>query len=116
MKGGRLRNLVEIWKYEEIQDEFGQPKPQWLFVTKAWAEIRPLLGREGYHEKMEVSDHTHKILMRYIHLPLDATMQIRYNGRTFELMGPPSDWMERNIQLQFNVKEVFDHDEIHPIP
>jgi head-tail adaptor len=59
---------------------------------------------------MEVTEHTHKILMRFIPIDIDATYQIRYMGRVFEVIGAPSNWMERNIQWQFNVKEVFDAD------
>ena len=108
MQIGRLRHLVEIWKYTETKNDYGEPDRTYELLTKAWAEVRPLLGREGFYEKMEVTEQTHKILMRYTPLPLDATMQIRYDGRTFEVIGQPSNWMERNIQWQFNVKEVFD--------
>jgi len=110
MQGGRLRNLVEIWQYKENTDEYGEPIKTYEKIGKVWAEVRPLLGRENFYEKMEVTDHTHKILTRYIPLPLDATMQIRWNGHTYEVIGQPSNWMERNIQWQFNVKEVFDAD------
>ena len=111
MQGGRLRNLVEIWYYKETPDDYGEPIKGYVKVATAFAEIRPLLGRENFYEKMEVTDHTHKILMRYIPLQLDATMQIRWNGFVYEVIGQPSNWMERNIQWQFNCKEVFDADD-----
>ncbi len=114
MQGGRLRNRIEVWKYFEIKDDMGQPVKTYEKVTDAYAEIRPLLGRESYAEKMENTLHTHKIMMRYIHLPIDATMQIRYNGRVFEVIGDPINWMERNIFIQFNCSENFEHDVNHP--
>ena len=113
MQGGRLRNLVELWEYKEVQDEFGEPIKNYVKIGEAFAEIRPLQGRENFYEKMEVTDHTHKILMRFIPIPLDSTMQIRFNGKIYEVIGNPSNWMERDIQLQFNVKQLFDHDEVH---
>ena len=64
-----------------------------------------------YHQK---TTNYHKIMMRYIHLPIDATMQIRYNGRVFEVIGDPINWMERNIFIQFNCSENFEHDVNHP--
>jgi SPP1 family predicted phage head-tail adaptor len=110
MQGGRLRNLVEVWYYRDTADDFGEPIKTYEKAISAFAEIRPLLGRENFYEKMEVTAHTHKILMRYVPLDLDATMQIRWNNHTYEVIGQPSNWMERDIQWQFNVKEVFDAD------
>jgi len=108
MQIGRMRNLVEVWKYIEVQDSYGQPKRTYEKLGDVWAEIRPLLGRETFYEKMEVTDQTHKILMRYFPLQLDATMQLRYEGRVFEVIGQPANVLERNIQWQFNVRELFD--------
>jgi len=125
MQGGRLRHKVSIWKYTEAQDGYGQPIKEYKKLGDAWAEIRPLLGTESFNDKMVHTEHTHKILMRYNKLytaEVDATMQIRYLDnvrgriRVFEIHGDPSNYMERDFQLQFNVKEVFDHDVSHPIP
>jgi SPP1 family predicted phage head-tail adaptor len=100
--------VVELWKYTETADEYGEPVKAYEKVTDAFAEIRPLLGRENFYEKMEVTAHTHKILMHYFPIPIDATYQIRFEGRIFEVIGAPSNFMERNIQWQFNAKELFD--------
>ncbi len=114
MQGGRLRHKIEIWKYDEVVDDYGEPLKQYSKIADSWAEIRPLTGREGFYDKMEVTEQTHKILTRYIYLPIDATMQIRYNNRKFEVIGAPINVLERNVQLQFNVKEVFEHDVAQP--
>ena len=116
MQIGRLRNLIEVWKYVEQTDAFGEPIKNYTLITKAYAEIRPLLGTETFNEKEVHTEHTHKILMRYIPTPIDATMQIRYGTRIFEVHGQPSNWMERDIQLIFNCTELFDHDLIHKAP
>ena len=117
---GKLNHLVELWAYVETPDEFGEPIKNYTLVTKAWSEIRPLKGTETFNEKEVHTEHTHKIMMRYFDLDLDATMQIRYDKigdgkviRTFEVAGDPSDWMERDIFWVFNVKEQFEHDDIH---
>jgi len=111
MQSGRLRHLVEVWKYKEVTDEYGQPQKNYTKIADAFAEIRPLTGRENFYEKMEVTDQTHKILMRHIPIQLDATMQIRYDGRVFEVIGQPVNVFERDIMWQFNVKEVFHADQ-----
>jgi len=110
MQIGRLKHLVEVWKYTEMIDDFGEPIKTYEKVCDAFAEIRPLLGRENFYEKMYVTDHTHKILMRYFPLEMNATYQLRYEGRVFEVIGAPSNYMELGIQWQFNVKEIFDSD------
>jgi len=116
---GKLRHLVELWEYHEDQDEFGEPIKKYTLVTKAWANIRGLLGREIYNEKEFHTEHTHKIFMRYFNLDLDATMQIRYDKdgsgkyRVFEVDGAPTNYYERDIFWTFNVREVFNHDDIH---
>jgi len=116
---GRLRHLVELWEYHEDQDDFGEPIKKYTKVTDAWAEIRPLKGTETFNEKEVHTEHTHKIMMRYFDLKVNATMQIRYdkkgdgNYRIFEVDGDPSNWLERDINWIFNVREVFNHDDIH---
>ena len=113
MQSGRLRHLVELWEYHETADKYGEPIKDYTKIGEAFAEIRPLLGRESFAEKMENTLQTHKILTRFIPTPIDSTMQIRYNGRVFEVIGNPINWMERGIFLQFNCMEQFDHDKVH---
>ena len=109
MQIGRLKHFVTIERLVETSDDFGQPIKSWVKLSDAWAEIRPLLGTESYNEKMIHTEHTHKIMIRYFHLDLNATMRIIYMDhgykRVFDLHGDPSNWMERNIYWQFNVKE-----------
>jgi len=116
MQIGRLRHVVSVWAYTEAPDTFGQPQKDYIKLADAFAEIRPLVGTEAFNEKMVHTEHTHKIMLRYFTLDLDATMQIRYdelgdgsNIRVFEVDGAPSNFMERNIYWQFNCKEVFNN-------
>ncbi len=116
MQTGRLRHLISIWTYVDTNDEFGEPIKTYEKLADAFAEIRPLVGTETYNEKMVHTEHTHKIMTRYFHFPLNSTMQIRYdevgdgsNIRVFEVDGAPSNFVERNIYWQFNCKEVFDN-------
>ena len=109
MNIGRLRHKCALYLFSEKMDSYGEPIKTYTHVTDFYAEIRPLKGYEAFDEKEVHTEHTHKILCRYFNLPLDATMQIRYDNRVFEVDGAPSNWQERNISWTFNVKVVFEH-------
>lgn len=114
MKAGTLRHLVTIEKYTETPDAVGGISKTYATHAQAWASIQPMLGREHFTEQRVSSEQTHRINMRYIS-GIESTMRITYNGRTFELIGPPINYMEQNKYLTFNVKELYDHDTVHPI-
>ncbi len=116
MQGGRMRHFVTLERLVETTDDYGEPIKSWVKFVDLFAEIRPLLGTETYNEKQLHSEHTHKILCRYFHFNINATMRIKFddNGRIryFGVWGDPSNWMERDIQWIFNVREnSFEHDE-----
>ena len=113
MKGGRLRHLVSLEKYFETFDEFGASVFTYTEFMKAWAEIRPLLGQEHFNEMEVHAEQTHRIMMRY-RPGIEQTMRILYDGRYFEVLGAPSNWLERDVFYFFRVKEVFTHAAIHP--
>lgn len=114
MQAGKLRHLVTIQKYVEGRDAMGGITKDYVEFSKAWASIQPMLGREKYTEQRVHSEQTHRINMRYIP-GVESTMRILFDGRVFELVGPPINFMERNTYLTFNVKELYDHDTVHPI-
>ena len=111
MVGGRLRHRLEFWEFEEVVDKYGEPIKQYKKVFEIYGEIRPLTGRETFEDAMVNTGHTHKITIRQRGYKIDPTMQIRYDGRRFEIVGSPANWLERNVFLQMNANEVFDHDE-----
>ena len=113
MRAGKLRHLVSLEKYEETFDSAGQPVMVYTELYKAWAEIRPLLGYEAFNEKQVNTEQTHRIQVRY-RPGMEQTMRFKWDDRYFELVGVPSNWMERDIFLFFKVKEVFTHVAAHP--
>lgn len=114
MNAGKLRHLVTIEKYVEGKDAVGGITKTYEQFAQAWASIQPMLGREHFTEQRVSSEQTHRINMRYIP-GIESTMRITHNGRTFELIGYPINYMEQNKYLTFNVKELYDHDTVHPI-
>lgn len=115
MKAGLLRHLVVIEKYTETRDAVGGVIKGYVEFAQAWASIQPMLGREHFTEQRVSTEQTHRINMRYIP-GVESTMRLTHNGRTFEIIGAPINYMEKNTYLTFNVKELYDHDTVHPIP
>jgi len=112
MRAGLLNKFITFRRYDEVDNEYGEPIKQYVDYANSWASIKPMLGREKFTEQMVSTEQTHKITTRYIR-GIESTMQIKYGDRIFEIIGNPIDNMENNVYLQFNVKEIFDHDEVH---
>jgi len=106
---------VSLERLVETADDYGQPIKTWVKVLDMFCEIRPLLGTETYNERELHTEHSHKILTRYQHINFFATMRIVFDDkgtiRIFDVFGDPSNWMERDIQMIFNVREKFEHDD-----
>lgn len=62
---GRLRHLVTVQSQSTTQDGAGQRLQTWTTVTTAWADIKPVSGRDFYAQSGEHADITHEIEMRY---------------------------------------------------
>jgi len=114
MQAGLLRHLVVIEKYVETRDPTGGVIKTYSEFAQAWASIQPMLGREHYTEQRVSTEQTHRINMRYIP-GVESTMRLTHNGRIFEIIGNPINYMEQSKYLTFNVKELYDHDTVHPI-
>ena len=120
MQIGKLRHKVEIQRYNESVDAYGEPIKQWEHYSNAWTSIRPLTGREPFNDKEFHTEQTHKIVMRW-QRGLESTMRFLwfddYEGRTrvFELIGNPINFNQNSRDTLFNSKEIFDHDIPHPI-
>lgn len=113
MRAGQLRHYVEIQKYVETTDDYGEPLKVWEKFANAYAEIKPLLGRENFAEKQVNSEQTHKIKIRYIE-GVTATMRVVHGTNIYDIIGYPVNYEERNIFLIFNAAERYDHDIEHP--
>lgn len=69
----------------EDTDEAGQPIDDWLEVTKTWASIVPLNGRELANAQQVNAEVTTRITIRY-KSDIDRTMKAIYQGLEFEFL------------------------------
>lgn len=65
IRAGDLRRRVAVQRRDTGQDELGQPVETWATLFKAWADIRPLNGKELLAARAVQSEVTHEIELRY---------------------------------------------------
>jgi SPP1 family predicted phage head-tail adaptor len=102
---GEYRHVITFQKKTSVQDSYGEKINDWVDVVKTRAGIYPINGKEFFAAETTNNQVTHKINIRY--LPgITPDMQIKYGNRIFEVIAPPINFQERNIQLQLLCKEV----------
>ena len=106
MNPGRLRHLVSIRYRTKSQNEFGEVVENWMQLTKAWAEIKPIKANEYFAAFKEQAEVTHRVVMRYID-GIKPSMRIEAKGRLFEIVGI-RNFFEKNEYLEIMCKEVID--------
>lgn len=109
MNPSKLRHRITFQKYSDIQNDYGEIiKKDWLDVITVWASVNPISAKEFFAAEKMNSEVSHKIYMRYIRvLHITPNMRIKFGERYFELIGPPINYQERNVELQLLCKELF---------
>lgn len=101
---GERRHKIIFQKLENIQNGYGEPTGIWNDILTTRVAIYPLSGKEFYAAETINSEVTHKINMRYMR-GITSDMRIKFNDRYFELISPPINFQERNVELQLLCKE-----------
>jgi SPP1 family predicted phage head-tail adaptor len=108
LNNGNLRHRITFQVQTETQNDYGEEIKEWVDVVTVWASIKPISAKEFFAAEKTNSEVSHKINMRYNHeLKITPDMRIKFNDRSFELIGPPINFQERNIELQLLCKELF---------
>lgn len=107
MRAGQLRHVVTIQQKSVSQDAYGEETITWSDVATVRAGIFPKRGREYIESKQEQADITHRILLRY-RSGITPSMRIVYGSRVFEIVAPPINPAERDIQLEVMCREAID--------
>lgn len=98
MNPGRLRHRVTIQEYIERYDDFGTPLDKgWKTVSKVWASVEPISGREYVQLHNTEAEITTRIKMRYLK-GVKPNMQVLYDGREFDIQSV-LDIEERHIEM-----------------
>lgn len=100
MKIGDLRHRIEIGRYVEGKDQFGDPlPPTWQTVATVWAAVEALTGRLYFEARQTAEQSDHRITIRW-RRGIEPGMIVRYDGREFTIQAVlDRDGTRRWLQL-----------------
>ncbi len=81
----------------------------WKPVGPIWARIRPISSREYVLSDQVEAERTHDIEIR-VRRDVQANWRIQYQGRIFEILGPPRNLDENNERMVLSAKETTGRD------
>ena len=105
MKAARLRHQITIQQVNETKDSFGGVTESWVTFATVRAEIKPVSGREYFANEQQNSTISHKVAIRYL-VGVTAKMRILFGARIFDIVSPPINFEERNIEMVLMCREV----------
>lgn len=71
----------------------------------AWIQIQPVGGSEETIGEQAMASRTHLVTMRY-DSRVDSRMRLHVRSRVFEIVSPPLNVDERDIELQLMCREL----------
>lgn len=85
MNIGELRHRVEIGRYVQGTDQFGDPiPPQWEQVCEVWAAVEAITGRLYFEAQQTAEQSDHRVTIRW-RSGIEPGMVVRYDGREFTI-------------------------------
>lgn len=105
---GLFRHRITFQQLDTNEDELGQQDKsdeKWKDVSKAWAMIKTLQGREYFAAGTPKGEVKSRFIIPYQE-GIDGTMRILYNNRVFTIEEPPINDDEMYKTLTLIVKEV----------
>lgn len=104
---GEYRHIITFQSLTNEQNSYGEELDVWKDILKTRAALYPINGKEFFAAEKVNSEVTHKINIRYIpNKTLTSDMRIKFGERVFELISPPINFQEKNVELQFLCKEL----------
>lgn len=103
---GLYRHRITIQKLVRQQDDLGQDSgEEWVDVSKHWAMIKTLQGREYYAAAQAQAEKKSRFVIPY-EPGITSDMRILYDGRVFDIDEPPINDDEMDKTLTIIVSEV----------
>ena len=102
-----LRQTIDFLQLVMVSDGAGGKSRQWLTLSppvRVPAMVRPRSSRERFMAGQTASAETVLIVIRY-HAGIAGSMRIRYNGRTFNILGV-IDVEERHEWMEIDAEEL----------
>lgn len=104
MRAGQLRHRVTFFKKVETSDGAEGKTRSNQDVCSAWADIESLEGRELERARQVDARVTHRLRVRY-QAAIGPRQFVRFKTRVFEVVAPPVNVGERNVELHVLCRE-----------
>jgi SPP1 family predicted phage head-tail adaptor len=81
-----VRNkFVTLERMSLDQDDYGQQVREWRELSKAMADIRPVIGREFFTASGEKAEVTHDVTINFQPIDLVPRDRVRHGERLFDI-------------------------------
>ena len=108
INAGKYRHIITFQKMINEKNSYGEiaknDDANWEDVLTVKAGIFPVSGKDILTDDVIKGEITHKIHTRYIK-GISSEMRIKFGDRIFDLVTPPINFQEKNIEIQFLCKE-----------
>jgi SPP1 family predicted phage head-tail adaptor len=105
MKIGRLRHVIALQDYSEIQDSMNGTIRKWVTTQQVFAEIIPKKGYINFMNQQLETATTHEITIRYQPY-ITSEKWIQFQNRRFRIRNV-TNLLEKNRFLILKCEEVF---------
>jgi len=103
LNAGDLNKRVTIQRLAESHAD-GEVTYSPVDLATVWAEVKPLTGREYYQAAQVHAEITHRVRIRW-RSGISGKLQIKLGNRLLEVLGPPRNIGEGNVELEMLCKE-----------
>jgi SPP1 family predicted phage head-tail adaptor len=110
VNSGKYRHVVTFQKMGENKSSYGgnarNNNTNWMDAKQMRVGIFPISGKDIFEKEYVNSEITHKIHVRYDPtFVIDSSMRILFGSRIFDIISPPINYQEKNVELQLLCKE-----------
>jgi SPP1 family predicted phage head-tail adaptor len=108
INAGKYRHIVYFQRLKDAQNSYGETvksdEDNWENAFKTRVGIFPISGKEVLTDEVIKGEVSHRIHMRYIS-GVDSSMRIKFGNRIFDIVSPPINFQEKNLEIQLMCKE-----------
>lgn len=105
MEAGKLKKRITLQRQNKQRDASGQVVGIWEDFAHIWAEMKCTDSTTVDSRGAVQHEGLYKFFIRW-RGDITADMRVCYQGRTFELTGPPADWSGERVGLTLLTREL----------
>ena len=105
MEAGKLNKRITIQKQVTKATASNQQVGEWVDVCTIWAQVKCTSSRAINDDGAVQHEATYKFYIRR-RKGITAQMRVKWDGRIFNLVGPPVDWNDERTGLTLITKEL----------